>query len=55
MLLVFGFMMGLVFYYVKVIVKFEVSSWVFFVFFMVMFGVVVVGISYGVLSVSWDF
>ena len=52
--LVLGFMTGPAFYYAKVIAKLEVPSWVFFVSSTATFGAAVVGISYGVLSASWD-
>lgn len=52
--LIFGFMTGPAFYYAKAVRHLDVPSWVFFTASTATFGAAVVGISYGVLSASWD-
>ena len=52
--LIFGFATGPAFYYAKAVRGIDVPSWVFFTASTATFGAAVVGISYGVLSASWD-
>ena len=53
-LTIFGFATGPAFYYAKAVRGIDVPSWVFFTASTATFGAAVVGISYGVLSASWD-
>ena len=52
--LIFGFATGPAFYYAVAVRGVDVPSWVFFTASTATFGAAVVGISYGVLSASWD-
>jgi len=52
--LVLGFMTGPAFYFAKAVRHMDVPSWVFFTASTATFGAAFVGISYGVLSASWD-